>query len=138
MTLYDRAAERGDPYEERVKLALKAVLLSPNVLFRIEESRPQPGIYPLSSHELATRLSYFLWSAPPDEELSQLADQGRLQDTKVLTQQVARMLEHPRSRSFANAFVGQWLGTMDVGGRVAPNVADLQYFYTPELDFVHP
>ncbi|MEX2262227.1 MAG: DUF1592 domain-containing protein [Bryobacteraceae bacterium] len=133
LAMYDRAAERGDPYEERIKLSLKALLVSPSFLFRIEEGHAQPGIRPLSDHEIAARLSYFLWSTMPDEELSRLADEGRLQDPKVLAAQLDRMLDDPRSRVFANAFIGQWLGTKDVGGRVAPTVAEVQHFYTPEV-----
>jgi cytochrome c553 len=132
LTLYDRAAKRGDPHEEAVKLALKAVLVSSPFLFRIEESNPAPGIRPLGQYELASRLSYFLWSTMPDEELATLAGQGRLQDSKVLAAQVERMLDDARSRSFASNFMGQWLGTMDVGGRVVPALTELQHFYTPE------
>jgi mono/diheme cytochrome c family protein len=132
MTMYDRAAERGDPYEERVKLALKAVLVWPEFLFRIEQKPSQPGIYPVSQHELATRLSYFLWSTAPDEQLVRLADQGKLQDSKVLTAQVDRMLDDGRSRAFTSAFMGQWLGTQDLGGRVVPLLTELQSYYTPE------
>jgi hypothetical protein len=132
MAMYDRAAERGDPYEERVKLTLKAVLVSPHFLFRIEERKSEPGIHPLGQYDLASRLSYFLWSTMPDEELFGLAAQGRLQDPKVLDQQVQRMLDDPRSRTFANTFIGQWLGTQDVGGRVVPMLTELQHYYTPE------
>jgi cytochrome c553 len=78
LAMYDRAAERGDPYEERIKLALKAAMVSSDFLFRIEERRPKPGIYPLGQYELATRLSYFLWSTMPDEQLFRLAEQGKL------------------------------------------------------------
>ncbi|MBX5493783.1 MAG: DUF1592 domain-containing protein [Bryobacteraceae bacterium] len=93
----------------------------------------KPGIQPLSSHEIASRLSYFLWSSMPDDELFRLADAGRLQDAGVLSAQVDRMLDDPRSRVFASTFIGQWLGTQDVGGRVAPTVAEVQHFYTPEV-----
>jgi cytochrome c553 len=133
LAMYDRAAERGDPYEERVKLALKAVLVSPHFLFRIEEKNNEPGIHPLGQYDLASRLSYFLWSTMPDEDLLRLADQGRLQDPKVLAAQVGRMLDDPRSRSFSTTFVGQWLGTQDVGGRLAPSIGEVQHFYTPEV-----
>jgi cytochrome c553 len=133
LKLYDRAAERGDPYEERVKLALKGVLVSPKFLFRIEEANAKPGIHPLRDYEIATRLSYFLWSTMPDAELARLADEGKLQDPKVLTAQVNRMLDDPRSRVFAETFIGQWLGTKDVGFRVVPALNDLQDFYTPDV-----
>jgi hypothetical protein len=133
MKLYDRAAERGDPYEERIKLAVSGVLVSPKFLFRVEKANPAPGIHPLRDHEIATRLSYFLWSTMPDEELMRLADEGKLQDSKVLAAQVNRMLDDPRARVFADTFIGQWLGTKDLGGRVVPTLIDLQDFYTPEV-----
>lgn len=132
LALYDRAAKRGDPYEERVKLALEAVLVSPRFLFHVEQTSNALGIRPLGEFEMASRLSYFLWSTIPDAELYGLAEQGRLQDPKVLTAQVDRMLDDPRSRTFARSFVGQWLGTKDVGGRVVPLLTQLQQFYTPE------
>jgi len=96
LALYDRAAERGDPFEERIKLALKAVLVWPEFLFRIEKKQEKPGIYPLGQYELAARISYFLWSTMPDETLMRLAEQGRLQDPKTLAAQVERMLDDSR------------------------------------------
>ena len=131
--LYDRAAERGDPFEERMKLALKGVLVSPHFLFKIEHRKERPGIYPVGQHELASRLSYFLWSTAPDEELTRLADSGKLQDPAVLGAQVERLLDDPRSRAFTSTFIGQWLGTQDVGGRVAPMLTELQAYYTPPV-----
>ena len=133
MKLYDRAAERGDPFEERMKLALKAVLAGPEFLFKIEHRSEKPGIFPVGQYELASRLSYFLWSTSPDDELNSLAAQGRLQDPKVLTAQVERMLDDPRSDTFAGTFMGQWLGTQDLGGRTAPMLTELQAFYTPPV-----
>ena len=131
LVLFDRAFERGDPYEAAVRLALKAILVSPDFLFRIEDSPDSPGVHPITPHELATRLSYFLWGSMPDPELRHLADSGRLVDDNVLKGQVDRMLDHPRSRYFARTFIGQWLGTKDVGGRVAPTLNEIQHFYTP-------
>jgi cytochrome c553 len=132
VALYDRAAERGDPYTERMKLALRAILVWPDFLFRIERRNPAPGIHPLGSFELASRLSYFLWSSPPDERLLRLADQNRLQDPAVLSAEVDRLLDSPRSRTFVDTFVGQWLGTQDLGGRAAPLLTELQSYYTPD------
>jgi mono/diheme cytochrome c family protein len=133
MTLYDRAAQRGDPFEERVKLALKGVLVGPDFLFKLEHRSDKPGIYPIGQYELASRLSYFLWSTMPDEELDTLAAQGRLQDPKVLSDQVERMLDDPKSQAFASTFIGQWLGTQDLGGRAAPMLTELNTFYTPPV-----
>jgi len=69
----------------------------------------------------------------PDDDLSRLADEGKLQHPKVLAGQVDRMLDDPRSRAFVNSFVGQWLGTKDLGGRVAPLITEVQHYYTPEV-----
>ena len=133
LALYDRAAQRGDPWTERMKLALSAVLVHPDFLFRMERRESAPGIRPLGQFEIASRLSYFLWSSPPDETLTRLAEQGRLQDPAVLGAQVDRMLDSPRSRAFSESFVGQWLGTQDLGGRAAPLLTELQSYYTPEV-----
>ena len=132
LSLYDRGDKRGEPFEENVKLALKAVLVSPRFLFKVEENDPRPGIRPVGQYEMASRLSYFLWSTMPDEELLRLAGEGKLQDPQVLGAQVERMLDDPRSRVFAGGFMGQWLGTQEVGGRAVPLLTELQHFYTPE------
>ncbi len=131
--IYQRAAERGDFYEEAVKMALKTALVSPRFLFRIEGRDSQTTMQPVAHYDMASRLSYFLWSTMPDDELLQLAAQSRLQDPAILKQQVDRMLDDPRSRAFANSFVGQWLGTQEVGGRVVPLLTELQHYYTPEV-----
>jgi hypothetical protein len=133
LALYDRGAKRGDPFEENVKLALKAVLVSPRFLFKVEDVDARPGVRPLGQYAMASRLSYFLWSTMPDAELLQLAAAGRLQDPAVLTAQVGRMIDHPRSRAFASGFMGQWLGTQETGGRAMPLLTELQHFYTPEV-----
>ena len=116
-----------------MKLALKAVLVEPDFLFKLEKRNEKPGIYPMGQFEMASRLSYFLWSTMPDEELNTLAAQGRLQDPKVLTAQVDRMLDDPKSRAFTSTFIGQWLGTQDLGGRVAPMLTEIQEFYNPPV-----
>lgn len=131
--LYDRAADRGDPFEEAVKYALKAVLISPRFLFRVEQAPAGEDPQPLGPYEMASRLSYFLWSTMPDDELIQLASEDRLQDSEVLSQQVDRMLDDPRARAFAGSFIGQWLGTKELGGRAVPLLTELQHFYTPDV-----
>ncbi len=132
MGLYDRGARRGEPFEENIKLALKAVLVSPRFLFKVEQNAPQPGLRPVGQYEMASRLSYFLWSTMPDEELFRLAAENKLQDPATLAAQVERMIDDPRSRVFANGFMGQWLGTQEIGGRSVPLLTELQHFYTPE------
>jgi hypothetical protein len=132
LLLYDRSAQRGDPYEERMKLAIRGILVSTDFLFRVEDRKEKPGIYPIGQYEMASRLSYFLWSTMPDEELFRLAEQGKLQDPKVLAEQVDRMLDDPRSSAFTTSFIGQWLGTQDLGGRVVPLINTMAAFYNAE------
>jgi len=101
-----------DRYDIAIKETIKAVLVSSSFLYRYEEELPvgedQP--YPLSNFELASRLSYFLWSTLPDQELFDAAYRGVLQDTTVLRQQVLRMLKDPRARNFTESFSSQWFG----------------------------
>ena len=133
LTLYDRAEKRGDPWEERMKLVFSGVLVSPHFLYLMESEPQKEGIQPLSDHELAARLSYYLWSTMPDAELTELADQGLLRNPDIYNEQIDRLLDDSRSRAFAKNFVGQWLGTKDVGSRVAPITNELQETYTVDL-----
>ncbi len=103
---------REGGFEAGVEMALRGVLVSPNFLFRIERD-PQgsaPGtVYRLADLELASRLSFFLWSSIPDEELLQLAEQGRLRQPGTLERQVRRMLADPKAKALVTNFAGQWL-----------------------------
>lgn len=131
--LYDRGVSRNDPYEECVKLALKGILVSPYFLFRIEETPKSTELQRISDYELATRLSYFLWSSMPDEHLFELAKQGTLHQTPVLKAEVQRMLQDPKADVFFDAFTGQWLGTKEVGGSVSPINGEYRDVYSSEL-----
>jgi hypothetical protein len=82
---------------------------------------------------MAARLSYFLWSTMPDEQLFRLADAGKLQDPKVLTAQVDRMLDDPRARGFVGTFTGQWLGTQEIGGRFMPLLTEIGSYYNADI-----
>jgi hypothetical protein len=97
--------EDGESFEEGLCLAIQRMLISPHFLFRAERA-PQ-----LSQHELATRLSYFLWSSMPDEELLRSADDGELRRPGVLEAQVRRMLKDAKARALVENFGGQWLRT---------------------------
>ncbi len=90
-----------------VRLMIQGVLISPHFLFRIEKERP--GIQPVSDHELATRLSYFLWSSLPDDELREKADKGELRKPGVLEAQARRMLKDAKAVALADNFAAQWL-----------------------------
>jgi hypothetical protein len=110
MKLYDVAVSQGEPFGVALKLPLKAILVSPHFLFRVEADPANPNeSRPLTDHELATRLSYFLWSTMPDEELSLLADAGQLSKPDVLAKQVRRMLKDPKVSALTENFAGQWL-----------------------------
>jgi hypothetical protein len=101
-----------DRYGLAIKETLKAVLMSPNFLYRYEEEQPVPVDYPyaLSNFELASRLSYFLWSTLPDKELFDAAYREDLQSPAVLNRQVKRMLQDPKAKRFAESFATQWFG----------------------------
>jgi hypothetical protein len=122
---------QGGSFEGGIQVALEAMLMSPNFLFRIEQDPPQDAIHRVSDTELASRLSYFLWSSMPDDELLSLGEKNRLHDPQVLHAQVARLLASPKSHSLASNFAGQWLGTRNL----AFNKPDAKTFpeYDPEL-----
>jgi mono/diheme cytochrome c family protein len=106
-----REQARTGSFEQAMRTALTAILLSPHFLFRLEQDRgPRPQ--PVSPHELATRLAYFLWGSLPDAELSRLADAGAL--PTHLEEQTRRLLAHPRSTAFIENFAGQWLQTRNL------------------------
>jgi hypothetical protein len=121
LRLYDSARAEQKPFELAVKLAYKAALVSPSFLFRSEREREGDKPWRLSDHELAARLSYFLWSSMPDDELFRLADQQRLSDPAVLEAQVKRMLHDPKARALAENFTSQWLGTKTLHTTVNPD-----------------
>jgi len=111
-TLVAYALEQKATFEESIQVALQAVLTSPYFLFRWEldpSEREGEGTRQLNEYELASRLSYFLWSSMPDEELFALADEGRLSDPDVIKHQVERMIQDPKSEAFVTNFAGQWL-----------------------------
>ena len=114
MGLFRMVRRDGGSFEEAMRVAVQAILVSPNFLFRVEYgSAPDPGlagdIRPLTDWELASRLSYFLWSSMPDEALFRAAFEGRLQDPEELARQARRMLQDPRASRFIERFAGQWL-----------------------------
>ncbi len=103
------AKANGQSTEQGIQLALHAMLVSPNFLFRIEHDANPTEAHTVSEIELASRLSYFLWSSMPDDELLALAEAGKLRAPGTLDAQVKRMLADPRSAAIADNFAGQWL-----------------------------
>jgi mono/diheme cytochrome c family protein len=108
--LASEARQQGDSFEDAMSLAVQAVLVSPDFLFRIEKDRQAAATgHPIGAHELASRLSYFLWASMPDDELLRAADAGTLRTPAVLADQVRRMLKDEKARALVDAFGGQWL-----------------------------
>jgi hypothetical protein len=101
------AQKDGDSFEEGLCLAIQRLLISPHFLFRVDKTSSGA----LTPHELASRLSYFLWSSMPDDELLRLADEGKLGQPATLEAQVRRMLKDGRARALVENFGGQWLQT---------------------------
>src|SRR5688572_20292128 len=129
MKMFDRAFDRGDGYIPSLRLALKSVLISPSFLFMVEPEPEQKGVQPLGPFPLASRLSYFLWSSMPDEELLSLAESGKLLDPNIYRQQIHRMLVDPKAEALGERFALQWLDLERLGSEVRP---DAEKF--PEFD----
>jgi hypothetical protein len=130
MAFYDEGEASGD-FESGIRTALQAILASPHFVFRYEpaaHAAPRPGeSYRISDHALASRLSFFLWGTPPDEELLRLASAGRLTD-RAVEQQVRRMLTDPRAEALGTRFAAQWLRLQDLD-KVHPDA-----FWFPDYD----
>ncbi len=109
LALHKALLKKGVPHEEAFRAVLARVLVSPAFLFRIEQPPAGKEAGPVNDWELATRLSYFLWSSAPDDELRRLAAAGRLRDPKVLAEQSRRMVKDGRVRALAIEFGTQWL-----------------------------
>jgi hypothetical protein len=129
MALYRQGAQNGG-FESGIRLALQKILVSPDFVFRAEVDPPgaQPGtVYRISDTELASRLSFFLWSSIPDDELLSVAESGRLKEPAVLQAQVKRMLADPRSTALVKNFAGQWLFLRNIE-RIAPDTTSFPNF----------
>ena len=116
MPFYNAGLTEGG-FDLGIERALERMLVSPQFLFRIERDPPGavPGsVYRISNIELASRLSFFLWSSIPDDELMQLASSGLLDDPPILEQQIKRMLADPRAESLVTNFAAQWLFLRDI------------------------
>ena len=133
--LVTAATERGESYYRGMQIAISAVLVSPRFLFRVEtppeDATPEAdGSMRLTQHQLATRLSHFLWSSTPDERLLEDADKGRLKG-KAIEQHVRRMIEDPKSEALGSQLAAQWFGLRNLDS----HEADTDQFdaFTPSL-----
>jgi len=125
LALYDAGRKKGD-FDEGIEQGLRLILASPKFLFRTE-SAPTSGVGKVSDVELASRLSFFLWSSIPDEELLTVASKGTLSQPAMLERQVKRMLADPKSRAFVDNFVSQWLMLRNLKGHI-PMLGDFPNF----------
>jgi hypothetical protein len=119
------AGHRNGGFESGIQQALSALLADPEFLYRVERAPKDiapGGVYQVSDLSLASRLSFFLWSSVPDEELLRAAEKGELRDGAGLAKQVRRMLADPRSQSLASNFAFQWLNMAKLG-EIQPDVA---------------
>lgn len=128
MKLYARGCQRGDSFAASVRLALQGALISPHFLFLAEPEPVTTGIQRLADVPLASKLSYFLWSSMPDEELLALAEAGKLSDTNVYRAQIRRLLKDPKAAAFGERFALQWLDLDRLGGEVRPDATKYPEF----------
>lgn len=125
------AAQEEQGVEAAVRASLVRILVSPYFGCHITPAPAGDTVRPLSELDLATRLSFFLWSSGPDEELLQLAEAGKLQNEAMLRTQVRRMLQAPQTTDFAREFFGQWLGYRDFPQQEAIDRAIFRDFDDP-------
>ena len=107
--LVNMVQQDGDTFENGIALAVQAILVSPNFLFRIEGRDTTANVHYVNDFELASRLSYFLWSSMPDDTLFDKAREGNLRDPEILSAEVTRMIADDRADEFVANFAGQWL-----------------------------
>lgn len=134
--LFDQAQARGDDFEGSIRLSLQAILVSPGftLLWSNQEAiKSDDPVRALTDHELATRLSFFLWSTMPDQELFRLADKGQLRDEKVFDAQLRRMMGDWRSRDgLLHGFLVQWL-QLDRLDRASPDAEKYPVYFQNNL-----
>jgi len=124
LPFYEQGRKQGS-FDLGIQKALERLLVSPQFLFRIEREPANVATataYRVSDLELASRLSFFIWSSIPDDELLDAASSGRLKDPKVLEQQVRRMLADPRSESLVTNFAAQWLYLRDISAKLPDEI----------------
>ena len=131
------AADGG--FEKGIRTALQAILASPHFVFRVERTPADAGpggIYEIAGPDLASRLSFFLWGAPPDDELLQLGRSGDLSDPAELERQARRLLADPRAEALATRFAAQWLRLQDLE-KIHPDALTYPYFDQTLADAMH-
>ncbi len=131
-SLAQKYLDEHDEFWAAAKYGVRAILTSPNFLYLAETKPSESENRKVSDHELAARLSYFLWSSMPDDELRTAADRGELSAPNVLRQHVERMLADPKSSALSENFVGQWLGLRKLG-EMPPDPETNRAYYEDNL-----
>ena len=126
--LFDRGQKRGDRFVPSVRLALTAVLISPHFLFLAEPEPGKEGVHKLGGVPLASKLSYFLWSTMPDEELLALGESDELLEEETYLKQIRRMLDDPKAKALGERFALQWLDLDRLGTEVRPDAKKFPEF----------
>lgn len=125
LSFYQAEIDGGGSFDQGIHAAVSRILVSPFFLFRVERAAsdvPEGSAAPIDQFELAARLSFFLWSTIPDDELLDIAEQGRLREPEVLEAQVRRMVADRRSDALVENFTGQWLQLRNLDQRVRPDL----------------
>jgi hypothetical protein len=130
MSMFNRGWKRGDSFIPSLRLALKSMLISPNFLFLVEPESQEKGVQPLGALPLASKLSYFLWSSMPDEELLRVAESGQLLEPNIYVQQIHRLLSDPKAEAVGERFAVQWLEIDRLGAEVRPDAKKYPEFDT--------
>jgi Protein of unknown function (DUF1592)/Protein of unknown function (DUF1588)/Protein of unknown function (DUF1585)/Protein of unknown function (DUF1595)/Protein of unknown function (DUF1587)/Planctomycete cytochrome C len=128
LKLFDVNIKKKQSWESAMRQVFRQVLISPPFIYRIEDSKVSTSPYEIGHYEMANRLSYFLWSTMPDEELFRLAAEQKLQDPKVIIQQVERMLSDKKALTLGDRFASQWLGTDDLRFSGGPDTGKYKEF----------
>ncbi len=131
MRLYGSQRKAGLSWEDSLRQVVRGLLVSPSFVFRAEQDRAGSGPQRISDWELATRLSYFLWSSMPDDALLAVSQSGKLHEPAILEREVRRMLADAKARSFTDNFASQWLRTKEIAS-VHPATDKFPEF-TPEI-----
>jgi hypothetical protein len=131
MSFYRDARQQGGDFDAGIRAALARILASPSLLYRVERdpAGAQPGTaHPVTDVELASRLSFFLWSSVPDDRLLNLATTGRLRQAGVLSAEIRRMIADPRADALVSNFAGQWLQLRNLESKVKPDILQFPDF----------
>jgi hypothetical protein len=131
--LFHAARASKMDWEESILYAMSGAMISPKFLFHAEAPNETAEPKLVGQYEMASRLSFFLWSSSPDPTLMRLARAGKLQDPDELRRQVVRMLKAEKSREFAENFTEQWLGTRELGRDIKPDEKLFAEYYEPEV-----